>query len=582
MLVDALALALGVEVVRVGLEARVFLRVDDLVGALLEGDVLGGDGLVDPDGVAEQDRPRDALVDHDPAGLEHAGVLALGEDQDLGLLAGAADEAAQDRRRASEQRAHGLAVGLLVELTLGDARLDGRLGHGRRDGLDHARVEGLGDDVVAAEAVFVAVGSVDDLRHALARELGEGVGRRELHRLVDLRGPDVEGPAEDAGEAEHVVDLVVVVAASGRDDRVGSGLAGLLVGDFGLGVGERKDDGVGGHGLDHVGGHEPADGQAEEHVGADEGLGEGALVGLARELLLDRVEVVALGVDDPAAVTHEQVLALDPERDVEARAGHGRGPGPADDDLDVLELALGQGRGVEQRGARDDRRAVLVVVEDRDLHAPLELLLDVEAGRGADVLEVDAAEGRLERRDALDEGVGILGVDLEVEHVDVGEFFEQDALALHDRLGGEGSDVAEAEHRRAVRDDGDEVAARSVEVGGEGILGDLEARLGDAGRVGQGQVALTRQGLGRDDRDLAGAALGVEVEGFFARELGHLKLESMSGAAVVSTSLGCRWSHGRRHTCRRLRGDRRCAGSGDSVRHVAASEVSSTTAPPAL
>jgi hypothetical protein len=62
---------------------------------------------------------------------------------------------------------------------------------------------------------------------------------------------------------------------------------------------------------------------------------------------------------------------------------------------------------VEQRRADDDGGAVLVVVEDRDLHALAQLLLDVEALGRLDVLEVDAAEGGLERGDDVDQLVGV-------------------------------------------------------------------------------------------------------------------------------------------------------------------------------
>jgi hypothetical protein len=51
-------------------------------------------------------------------------------------------------------------------------------------------------------------------------------------------------------------------------------------------------------------------------------------------------------------------------------------------------------------------------------------------------------------------------VDLDVEHVDAGELLEQAALAFHHRLAGERPDVAEAEHRGAVGDHRDQVAAR--------------------------------------------------------------------------------------------------------------------------
>ena len=60
--------------------------------------------------------------------------------------------------------------------------------------------------------------------------------------------------------------------------------------------------------------------------------------------------------------------------------------------LDVVELATRQVQALSSAGAGDDRRAVLVVVEDRDLHPLAQRLLDVEALGSGDVLEVDAAE----------------------------------------------------------------------------------------------------------------------------------------------------------------------------------------------
>ena len=48
---------------------------------------------------------------------------------------------------------------------------------------------------------------------------------------------------------------------------------------------------------------------------------------------------------------------------------------------------------VEQRREHHHRGAVLVVVEDGDVQRLLEPVLDLEAARGRDVLEVDAAEG---------------------------------------------------------------------------------------------------------------------------------------------------------------------------------------------
>ena len=155
---------------------------------------------------------------------------------------------------------------------------------------------------------------------------------------------------------------------------------------------------------------------------------------------------------------------------------------------------------------------MLVVVEDRDLHARAQRALDVEAVGRLDVLEVDAAEGRLERRDQVDQLVEVLLVDLDVEDVDAGELLEQDALAFHHRLGGERADVAEAEHGRAVGDDGDQVAARGVAEGVGRVGDDLLARRGDAGRIGEREVVLVDELLGRGDRDLARRRKLVVVE----------------------------------------------------------------------
>ena len=105
---------------------------------------------------------------------------------------------------------------------------------------------------------------------------------------------------------------------------------------------------------------------------------------------------------------------------------------------------------------------------------------------------------RLEQLAEPDDVVGILGADLEVEHVEVGELLEEIPLSLHHRLAGQRADVAEPEHGGAVGDDGDEVPLRRVLVGVLGILLDLEAGLGDAGGVGEREIALVVERLGRE------------------------------------------------------------------------------------
>ena len=94
------------------------------------------------------------------------------------------------------------------------------------------------------------------------------------------------------------------------------------------------------------------------------------------------------------------------------------GAEPDDQHAQVLEAAAGELDRVEQRGEHDDRGAVLVVVEDGDVERRAEALLDLEAARRRDVLEVDAAEAGRDRLDGRDDRVRVLGVEADGEGVD--------------------------------------------------------------------------------------------------------------------------------------------------------------------
>jgi hypothetical protein len=137
--------------------------------------------------------------------------------------------------------------------------------------------------------------------------------------------------------------------------------------------------------------------------------------------------------------------------------------------------------------------------------------------RRLDILQIDAAERRPEKAHAIDELVHVLGVDLQVEAVDVGKALEQDGLALHHRLGGERPQVAQAEHGRAVADDGDQVALGRVIVGGVGVGMDRDPR-----RIGESQIPLGGQGLGRLNLELARPPAGMQAERLFLGYVGPL------------------------------------------------------------
>ena len=100
-----------------------------------------------------------------------------------------------------------------------------------------------------------------------------------------------------------------------------------------------------------------------------------------------------------------------------------------------------------------------------------------------------------------------MAVDFDVEDIDIGKAFEQDRLAFHDGLSGEGPDVAQAENGGSIAEHGDEISAAGVLEGVLRILLDFEARFGYARRVGQAEIALSAAGLGGGNFNLSRAEI---------------------------------------------------------------------------
>ena len=186
---------------------------------------------------------------------------------------------------------------------------------------------------------------------------------------VIARGAHVERAPEDAGEREHVVDLVREVRAPGRDD------PGVPVRDVGVHLGvrvrQREDDRLVGA-IDAttssgtVPPETPMKTSAPASTSASEPRATGPVGGVLGERSLDRGQVVALGVEDALPVEHGEVadagLEQDPgDRDAGRAGARDHDPGALAGSRPV------SAQRVPQRGERHDRRAVLVVVEDRDV-----------------------------------------------------------------------------------------------------------------------------------------------------------------------------------------------------------------------
>ncbi len=204
-------------------------------------------------------------------------------------------------------------------------------------GIPDARVKGLGKNIVGTELV-------------LGHKGGEGVRRGELHRVVDVRGTHVQRPAENAGEAEHVVDLVRVIRTAGADNG-GAARLRLVRENLGHGVGAGKDDGIPIHAADHFRGQHAGGRDPDKDIRPRQHLGQRAFtlmrVGLECQLALGIVHVVRPSVPDRTAAVAEGEVRRAGGHEQAGNGGRGR-PGTVNDDADGREVLPDQ----LQRSAR--------------------------------------------------------------------------------------------------------------------------------------------------------------------------------------------------------------------------------------
>ena len=226
---------------------------------------------------------------------------------------------------------------------------------------------------------------------------GKGPGRRQLHLHIDRASPHVERAAEDEREPEDVVDLVRIVGTPGSHEDVTAGVHRLFPGDLRVRIGHRQHERLLVHRDDHLLRNGSLHRQAHENVGAAHGVVEGPHRSVDGVALLELVHPrIAAGVDDAARIAHHDVVVTDAQALGKLGAGNTGRAGAVDDQPHLRGVLPGQFQPAQEGRSGDDRGAVLIVVEDGNVHLLAELGLDVKAVRSLDVLEVDAAEGGLE------------------------------------------------------------------------------------------------------------------------------------------------------------------------------------------
>ena len=146
--------------------------------------------------------------------------------------------------------------------------------------------------------------------------------------------------------------------------------------------------------------------------------------------------LIAAAIDDPLGVAKDDVGGLEANRLDEVETGDARGARAIADETGRFDVSVGEMDRVDHAGGGDDRRAVLIVMKDRNVHHLAQAFFDVEALRRLDVLEIDPPERGSKKFHRADEFVRVFGPDFEVDGIDIGEALEENRLPFHDRLCG--------------------------------------------------------------------------------------------------------------------------------------------------
>ncbi len=141
--------------------------------------------------------------------------------------------------------------------------------------------------------------------------------------------------------------------------------------------------------------------------------------------------------------TMKQRLGSAPQPKISREQATLDAPEPIKAMLDVAHLLTDHFQGIDQRCQSDRRRALLVIVPDRDLGFFAQSIQDTEAFRLGDILQVHPAQAGLQHQHRVDDHIRVLGIQHDRDAIYSAQVFIQQRLALHHRQTGFGTDVAQ-------------------------------------------------------------------------------------------------------------------------------------------
>ena len=194
-------------------------------------------------------------------------------------------------------------------------------------------------------------------------------------------------------------------------------------------------------------------------------------------------QLCAAFIDHAGQVGHVDVFTCNTEFEQQIKAGQRRSARTRCHQLDLPRRFADHFERVQNRRAHSNRRAVLVIMKDWNLHALAQLALDVKTVWRFDVFQINGTKSGLQRGNDVDQFGGVFFVNFDVKNINASKLFKQHRLAFHHRLGGQRANVTQPQHGRAVGDHRHQVAACGVLEGVVRVFNDLFTGSRHAGRV---------------------------------------------------------------------------------------------------
>ena len=125
-----------------------------------------------------------------------------------------------------------------------------------------------------------------------------------------------------------------------------------------------------------------------------------------------------------ANIADGHVFALEPHGDQQIKARQSCRATAGIDQAHIFKPLALQQQPIAHGGGHNNRRAMLVIMKDRNAHAFAQPPFNLKAFGGFDVFQIDRAEGRLQSRDHFDQLVGVFFVNFDINGINAGEFLK--------------------------------------------------------------------------------------------------------------------------------------------------------------